>query len=71
MQKKVNCPYIVHDINPISHIKPITVERHFLIFNNIGNKERYDFFRILVGTEIIDTARDHHWHLIGAYVGIT
>src|SRR3990172_12323628 len=60
MQNDINrCTVIIH-IYPVTNIHAIAIKRKLLPLKRISNKERDQFFRILVRTEVVGASCDNH-----------
>src|SRR3989338_5040287 len=44
--------YMIRDINPVTNVAPVTIERKLFILKRVGNQQRDRLFRKLVGAEI-------------------
>src|SRR5262249_35920882 len=50
---------VVEDIEPISHVPAVAVERDRAILEGVGDEERDHLLRVLIGAEVVAAARDH------------
>ena len=60
-----DCFAMIDDVNPVSDIEPITIERDFSILNEISDKERDDFLRVLIRPKVVGAPSGDHIHSVG------
>ena len=60
---------MVVDVQPVPHVEPIAVQRHRQPVKQVGDEQRDNLFRILVGPVVVRAAGDPHVHAVSASIG--
>ena len=60
---------IVH-VQPVADVHAVAVERHRDVVDGVGDEQRNDLLRKLVGSVIVRRARDDDRHVVGGPVAV-
>src|SRR5258705_478955 len=59
---------VVEHVEPVAHVLAVAVERQRLVLERVGDEERDDLLRVLVGPEVVAAAGDEHREVVGGPV---
>ena len=60
---------VVVDVQPVADVEPLAVERHLQAVHQVGDEQRDDLLRELVGPVVVGAAGDADLHAERAGVG--
>ena len=69
LQHELDAPAVVVDVQPVADVAPVAVERHLAAVEQVGDEQRDDLLRELVGAVVVAAAGDRDVEAVGAVVG--
>src|SRR3990170_8802589 len=64
MQNHINRHTVIIHVYPVTDVHTISIKRKLLPLKRISNKQRDQFFRILVRSEVVGASCDNNWQMI-------
>ena len=69
LQRGQQAAAVILDVDPVAHVHAVAVDRQGQVANRVGDHERDELLRELVGPVVVGAAGHHHRELEGVEVG--